>query len=293
MPLIDAHVHLYPPEINRDPAGWAAAHGEPEWAQLTTRVRRNGRPVQSFPSVDELLAEMDRNGVDRAVMLGWYWLRPENCARQNRFYAECVRWHPDRLAAFATVQPQAGAAAVETELRRAREAGLGGLGELSPHAQRHALDAPGCGCALELAADWGWAVNLHVTDPDTRDYPGRVETPPEDFIRLAQNHPRTTFVLSHWGGLLPLRDPSVAGLTNLWFDTAASPLTYDATVWQRVLAVVPAERIVFGSDYPLNLYPKDDPQPAMGRFIAEARDAGAPAAVLRGNARRLLHLPPA
>jgi predicted TIM-barrel fold metal-dependent hydrolase len=24
MPVIDAHVHLYPPELNRDPAGWAA-----------------------------------------------------------------------------------------------------------------------------------------------------------------------------------------------------------------------------------------------------------------------------
>jgi len=25
--VIDSHVHLYPPELNRDPAGWAAAQG--------------------------------------------------------------------------------------------------------------------------------------------------------------------------------------------------------------------------------------------------------------------------
>jgi predicted TIM-barrel fold metal-dependent hydrolase len=289
MPLIDAHVHLYPPEINRDPAGWAVAHGEPEWARLTTRVRRNGRPVQGFPSVDDLLREMDRAGVDRSVLLGWYWIQPENCARQNRFYADCIRAHPDRLAAFATVQPGAGAVAVEAELTAARAAGLSGVGELSPHAQRHALDAPGLHRALELAGEWGWAVNLHATDPNTRDYPGRVETPLADFVALARAHPATTLVLAHWGGLLPLREASVADLPNLWYDTAASPLTYDATVWARVLAVVPAERVVFGSDFPLNLYPTLDAEPALTRFVAEARSAGAPDAVMHGNAARLLN----
>jgi predicted TIM-barrel fold metal-dependent hydrolase len=290
MPLIDAHVHLYPPEINRDPAGWAEAHGEPEWARLTTRVRRNGRAVQGFPAVDELLHEMDRAGVDRSVLLGWYWRRPENCARQNRFYAACVRAHPDRLAAFATVQPGAGAAAVEAEMKQAAAEGLRGLGELSPHAQRHALEAPGFRRALELAGEWGWAVNLHVTDPNTRDYPGRVETPLTDFPQMAREHPRTTLVLAHWGGLLPLRDASAAGLPNLWYDTAASPLTYDATVWPRMLAAVPADRVVFGSDYPLNLYPKLDDQPTFSRFVAEARAAAAPDAVLYANAARLLGL---
>ena len=181
MRLIDAHVHLYPPDVNHDPAGWAAAQGEPHWAVLGTRRRRNGRPVQGFPGVDGLLRAMDAAGVAQAVLLGWYWERAENCAIQNRFYAACVRAHPDRLAAFATVQPRAGEAAVRAEILRAHAEGLIGLGELSPHAQGHAVDDSAFAAVLALAAELKLPVNLHVTDPAGRRYPGRVETPLEDF----------------------------------------------------------------------------------------------------------------
>src|ERR1019366_4780343 len=106
--IIDGHVHLYPPEINRDPAGWAAAHDEPHWAVQCTRRRKDGSPVQGFPSLDDLLRAMDAAGGGRAVLLGWYWQTPAACARHNRFYAECLRRHPDRLSAFAALHPGAG-----------------------------------------------------------------------------------------------------------------------------------------------------------------------------------------
>src|SRR4051794_25231807 len=103
--IIDAHVHLYPREVDLEPAGWAARQGERHWGVLCTRRRRDGRGVQSLPTVDELLVAMDAAGVSRAVLLGWYWEKPETCAWQNRFHAACVRAHPDRLAAFATLHP--------------------------------------------------------------------------------------------------------------------------------------------------------------------------------------------
>jgi len=290
MRVIDCHVHLYPAETNRDPVGWAAARGETEWAELCTRRRKNGWAVQAFPSVAELLREMDRAGVERAVLLGWYWKKTETCEWQNRFYAECVRAHPDRLSAFATTQPLGGVEPVRAEMRRARDDGLIGLGELSPHAQGYAVDDPVFCDALALAAELRWPVTLHVTDPNSRDYPGRVETPLEDFVRLAREFPQVTFVLAHWGGLLPLHDAEAAKLANVFYDTAASPLVYDDSVWRRLLAAVPAERVLFGSDFPLNLYPKLDAEPSMRRFIDEARIAGAPESVMRGNAVRLLGL---
>ncbi|HVU25394.1 MAG TPA: amidohydrolase family protein [Opitutus sp.] len=289
MRVIDCHVHLYPDELNRDPIGWAVLHREAEWAGLCTRRRRDGMMVQDFPGVDELLREMDAAGVDRAVLLGWYWRRPESCAAQNRFYAECVRAHPARLSAFATIQPGgASPAAVAEAMRRARDEGLVGLGELSPHAQGYAVDNPGLRAALALAADWRWPVNLHVTDPNSRLYPGRVETPLEDFERLAREWPRVNFVLAHWGGLLPLRNVAAQALPNVFYDTAASPLVYDSSVWKRFLATVPEEKILFGSDFPLNLYPKVDATATMSRFIAEAAAGGASARVMRDNAAELL-----
>lgn len=288
--IIDAHVHLYPPEVARDPAGWARAAGESHWTTLCTRVRRDGRPVQTFPSADELLREMDTAGVARAVLLGWYWEKPETCAGQNRFYAACVRAHPDRLSAFATVHPGAGRDATLAEVRRAHGEGLIGLGELSPHSQGYAVDDAIFGAVLALAAELRLPVNLHVTDPASRPFPGRVETPLADFVRLARSWPQVEFVLAHWGGLLPLVDSGARELANLSYDTAASPLLYDAGVWARFLASVPRERVLFGSDFPLNLYPKLDAQPNMTRLVAEAQAANAGAEVVRANARRLLRL---
>jgi len=290
MRIIDAHVHLYPAEIDRDPAAWAAAAGERHWALLCTRRRRDGRPVQSLPTLDGLLAAMDAAGIARAVLLGWYWEKPETCAWQNRFYAACVKAHADRLTAFATLHPRAGRDATLDEVRRAASEGFAGLGELSPHSQGYGIDDPVFRDVLGLAAELKFPVNLHVTDPDSRRYPGWVETPADDFVRLAQAFPMTTLVLAHWGGLLPLRDPRFATLANVYYDTAASPLLYPAEVWSRAIPQLGAERIFFGSDFPLNLYPRVSVEAEMARLVDEARGAGVDARVMGGNVAQLLRV---
>lgn len=307
MEIIDSHVHLYPPELNRDPAGWAAAHGEPHWAVLCTRARKDGRAVQAFPDAGELLRAMDAAGVARAVLQGWYWEREESCAWQNRFYEECVRAHPDRLGACATLHPRAGAAAVRDVVRRAADAGFAGLGELSPHSQR----VMGDGAAVEalesafaMAGEAGLAVCLHVTETaggaGGRNYPGKIETPLDDFVRWARDFPRTRFVLAHWGARLPL-DPARGGaaraLGNLFYDAAASPLTYGARasagIWREMAGAAGADRVLFGTDYPLILYPKETATAtaSMALLLDEARgsglSAGELAGVLGGNARRV------
>jgi predicted TIM-barrel fold metal-dependent hydrolase len=289
MRVIDSHIHLYPPELNADPVAWAAAHGETHWATLCTRRRKDGRPVQSFPSLDELMREMDRHNVERGVLLGWYWERPATCAWQNRFFARCVEAHPDRLIAFATLHPGAGHWPTLGEMHRARDEGLVGIGELSPHAQGFSVDDPVFREVLTLATDWKLPVNLHVTDPDGGKYPGRVETPLADFLHLARAFPKTKFTLAHWGGLLPLRDGEAREMGNLYFDTAASPLLYEPDIWGRFIAAVPPERVLFGSDFPLNLYPDKNEVAEMGSLIAEATHAGAGAGVMHDNALRLLN----
>lgn len=288
--IIDAHVHLYPAEVDLDPAGWAARSGERHWAVLCTRKRRDGRPVQSLPTLDELLRALDAAGISHAVLLGWYWEKPETCAWQNRFYAACVRAYPDRFSAFATLHPAAGRDATLAEVRRAHADGLIGLGELSPHSQVYAVDDPVFLAVLSLADELRMPVNLHVTDPASRPYVGRIETPLADFVELARVFPRTTFILAHWGGMLPVVDTSVtaATLPNVFYDTAASPLLYGGSVWQATIPRVGSERVLFGSDFPLNLYPKLDETPSLSRFVAEAQAGGANAAVLGGNAARLL-----
>lgn len=269
MGLIDHHVHLYPPELNRDPAGWAEARGEAHWARLALRKRKNGEPVQEFPSVDELLRAMDAAGVERAVLLGWYWEKAETCAWHNRAMARWVRAHPDRLEAWATIQPAESADAVAAELRRAHEEGLGGLGELSPHSVGAACDAEGLGAALALATKWGWGVNLHATDPRGRPFPGKIETPAEDLIGLTRAWPGLRFTLAHWAGGFDVRE-----LSNVWVDTAAAPLMYGEEAWAMRGVSVRAERVLFGSDYPLRLARGLDAAAGWAEFAARARENG-------------------
>ncbi|HEX2861076.1 MAG TPA: TatD family hydrolase, partial [Lacunisphaera sp.] len=282
--LIDAHVHLYPPEVNADPAGWAAARREVLWAALCTRRRRDGSAVQGFPAITQLLADMDAAGVRRAVLQGWYWENHATCVEHNAYYAACVKAHPERLSAFATVHPAAGGAALD-EVRRAKDAGFAGLGELSPHSQQVPLDDPIWRQVLELAGDLKLPVNLHVTDPASRPYPARVDTPLSDFIALARDFPETNFILAHWGGGLAW-SKEAAGLRNVWFDTAASPLLYGPEVWKKG----PSDRVLFGSDYPLVVYPQVGAVPRFEGIVAEALAADADQAIFHRNAATLLGL---
>ncbi len=235
---------------------------------------------------------MDAAGVDRAVLLGWYWENHVTCVMQNRFYAECVRVHPDRLLAFAAVQPAAGDAAL-AEIRRAHGEGLIGLGELSPHSQHVGVDDARWLAVLALAGELGLPVNLHVTDPSsvTGNYPGRVETPLVDFVLMAQVFSKVNFILAHWGGAWWRQGARMPG--NVWFDTAASPLLYAPTVFAEGVAACGADRVLWGTDYPLNIYPLEEGKEAMDGFLAQARSA-LPATitgnVLGGNAARLLRL---
>lgn len=289
MRVIDAHVHLYPPEAGREPTAWAEANREKHWATLCTRRRKNGRLVQGFPSVDQLLRDMDAAGVARAVLLGWYWENHATCVGHNAFYVDCIKAHPDRLSAFATVHAAAGKEALE-EVRRAKGEGLIGLGELSPHSQNIALNDPGWIKLLELAGELKLPVNLHVTDSKSAPYPGRIETPLVDFVRMARDFPQTKFILAHWGGGLAF-DSECRSLRNVYFDTAASPLIYGSDVWGRGLSATRNDRVLFGSDYPLVLYPKTETAPGFIGILDEAMSAGLTetrtAALLGGAASKL------
>jgi hypothetical protein len=72
-------------------------------------------------------------------------------------------------------------------------------------------------------------------------------------------------------------------MNNVFFDTAASPLLYSPQIYNQVIQLVGAERILFGSDYPLL---------AQSRLLEEIRSLNLPEAtrdlILSGNAQRLL-----
>ena len=287
---VDAHVHLYAAEVAADPAAWGRAHGEPGWVQCIAPEGR--RSIQGWSDPDTLIADMDCAGVDAAVMLGWYWERQENCDLQNGWYLDWIRRHPGRLAGFAAVQPAGGRRSLEA-LERALDSGLCGVGEILPQAQGFGLEDPWWRRVVEMAIVRRVPITLHATDPSSGPAAGP-RTPLDGYVRLAREYPEATIILAHWGGGLAFRGaPGGEPLPqNLYFDTAASPLLHDSGVFRRAADLVGAARIIYGSDYPLLLHPRESRKPGFGRFLAEIAaaglDPGERSQILGANIRRLL-----
>jgi len=273
--IIDAHVHLYPAEVSRNPQDWAARMNEPRWSALV-EPRTDRKIRQGWADCDQLLQDMDAAGVERAVLLGWYWEQHATCVWHNRYYSECVKKHPERLWAFATVQASAGDEAID-EMKRSADNGLIGLGESCPPAVGGAYDDPNWMRVWEQARKLDWPVNLHVADPTGRPYPGRVETPLQEIVSLAERLPELRLILAHWGGGLIFHELNPycrRALRNAVYDTAASSLVYRSGVFAQAVAAVGSERILFGSDYPLLTQPDQQPKPEFFEAIEEVKTAG-------------------
>jgi predicted TIM-barrel fold metal-dependent hydrolase len=292
--IIDCHQHRYTDEVLADPTGWAEVRGEHKWLALHVD-RKRGRKC-ALPTRDNLLADMDAAGIDRAVLLGWYWENAETCEEQNGWFRGWLRESPDRLSAFAAVQPRAGDEALDS-VRRAFDDGFSGIGEVFPAAQGFSNEDPVWMGILELAGEAGRPVTMHVTEPAGHRYAGKISAPLSDYERLAERFPEVKFIFAHWGGGLPFFELNRAcrnSLRNVSYDTAASPLLYDQRVFKIAVELVGAEKILWGSDYPLPLYRDCGSGEGLIRFIGEAKSAGLAKGemdrVFGGNASELLSL---
>ena len=269
--IIDCHVHRYPDEVCSNPSAFAKSRGEEHWLKL---VAPEDRPsIEGWANRQKMIADMDAASVDKAVLLGWYWQNRETCSLQNQWHTEWIREDPDRFIAFAAFNPTGNNECMD-ELQRAKDAGFRGIGEMLPAIQGFSMRDPRWLKAVEFAIDSDWPVNFHVSELVGRPLPDRVPTPFEDFQWLVETYPELKVILAHWGGLLPFHElnPHVRkAFANVWYDVAASPLLYDSRVFRTIADTVGAEKILYGSDYPLLLYPSHQTEPDFIRFIEEIR----------------------
>ena len=247
--IVDAHTHVFPPEVasNR-----SAFREDDHWfGELYAS------PRVAIATANDLLSAMETAGVHTAIVASFGW----QSAATGRFCADYVldkaRESKGRLAPLAYVQPSEGGEGVR-RLSADLARGFVGVGELMPAGQRFDLDdhdllRP----FLHLAAEAGAPVLVHVSEPVGHLYPGKGEVSVRSMWRLATSFPRVRFVAAHWGGGLPFYElmPEVrAGLTNVWYDTAATSYLYDPRVFTIAVQLVGADRILFASDYPVLTY---------------------------------------
>ena len=243
--IVDAHTHLFPP--SQAGAREAIARRDPGFAG----IYGDGRAAMADASA--LLAALSADGVDAAVALGFAFAGEREIAEQNEYLLAVATEAPRAVTPFATINPARGG--WEREARRALAGGARGFGELRPGTQGwDPLGAEGRRLAA-LAAEAGAALLWHSSEPVGHAYAGKAGgLSPSELIEAAMAAPAVTMVGAHLGAgaSFYLAMPEVRDAApNLLFDTAAASLLYEGGAIARLVEAVGAERVLFGSDFPL------------------------------------------
>ncbi len=244
--IVDSHCHVVPPDFG-------SRHDELA-ARDATYAALFPEPGGRFADAETLLRDMDTAGIDRAVAMGFGWTDPDLAAEANDYLLQAAANHPDRIIAFASVNPAWGDAAVR-EASRCLDAGATGIGEIHADSQRFDIsDAVVMAPLMALLRARNAPIVVHASEPVGHQYPGKGSTTPPGLLKFAANFPENRIVFAHLGGGLPFYAamPEVAeALQNVWYDTAALPFLYRPTAIAAAAMTAGADRILFGTDYPL------------------------------------------
>ena len=244
--IIDFHTHIFPPWVRE------------KRAEYVSRDRcfslLYSHPKARLITAEELIASMDKAGIDLSVVLNIGWVSHELCVETNDYILDSISRYPDRLVGFCSIQPRDGDAAL-VELERCAKAGARGMGEMRPDIQGFDLtDKAIMKPLVDVALRHGLIFLTHSSEPVGHQYAGKGNITPDILYSFILSFPDLKLVCAHWGGGVPFYAlmPEVArALSNVFFDTAATSLLYQPQIFKQVSDIVGSDKILFGSDYPL------------------------------------------
>jgi len=258
--IIDFHTHIFPSFIRDDRKPFFFK--EPSFKTLYN----NSGAVLAGRS--ELVRDMDAEGIDKSIVFGFPWKKNVLFKRHNDYILESILKYPSRLIGFCCFDFLARGAAEEAE--RCLKAGMAGIGELAVYESDFSPDIiDRLGDIMALCSEYDAPILLHTNEPVGHYYPGKQLMSLSQLYSLLKRYPSNRIILAHWGGGLffyglmkrELRDV----LKNVWFDTAASPYLYTPEIYRIAVDIVGADKILFGSDYPLI---------KQGRYFKEMEQSG-------------------
>ena len=258
--IIDCHTHIFPDEVRKDRQAFCKRD------QGFAAIYRD--PKSRMASVEELIDSMDAAGVEKSVVCGFSWSDPGLCVLHNQYLLESAAKHSHRFIVFLSL-PLTNPDWSARELEQGLKGGARGVGEIAFY--RRAVtsrDIDAMKPVLALLEKKGIPLLLHTNETLGHPYPGKGKTRLERFYEIILAFPRLRILLAHWGGGLPFYElmPEVArAMTNVYYDTAASPFLYSKKIYAVVSQIVGPEKILFGSDFPLI-----SPQ----RYLQELRGSG-------------------
>jgi len=262
--IIDAHYHLVAEEWY--PEEWWATVARMYHQGLRAvglemtmeEIRQKLIPPLWDPEGEALLRDMDAGGIDRTVILPLdYWIlfgQPKvSLESQLKAYADLQRKHPDRIFAFATVDPRRPDA-VELVKRAIEGWGLKGL-NLYPQTGFYPNE-PQTYRVLEKVCELGVPVVCHTGQLLPTPFRAKYGDP----IHLDDvlcDFPDVTVIAGHmsfgWheqlfylGGL----KYNLATDISAWQDVARSNCHKFCQVLRQALDRLGADRVLFGTDNP-------------------------------------------
>ena len=261
MRLIDIHTHIYPPAIARK-----AAASIREFYELDTQ--------EMDGTADTLLQKGDEVGIDRFVVLP-VAVRPDRTRHINDFILEQLAAQP-RFIGFGTIH--AGMEGIADEAKYILDKGLKGI-KMHPDTQEFAIDDPRLFPAFE-EIQGKLSVVFHMGDK-RYNY-----SHPAQLRKVMELFPRLQVIATHFGGYGMYKEAyEILHDKDCIFDVSSSLMFLEEGKAERYVNIYGAERLAFGSDYPLW-----DPVTELERFLQLKLTSAQQEQILCKTARRVLHL---
>ena len=227
MHLIDIHTHIYPPAIAHK-----AAASIRDFYELATEAMDG--------TAETLLKKGDEVGIDRFLILP-VAVRPDRTRHINEFILEQVAIQP-RFIGFGTIH--AGMENIADEAAFIMDKGLRGI-KIHPDTQEFAIDDPRLFPAYE-EIQGKIPMIFHMGDV-RYDY-----SHPARLCKVMELFPKLQVIAAHFGGYSMYETAyELLHDKNCIYDVSSSMMFMEDGVPEKYIRMYGAERMAFGTDYPL------------------------------------------
>ena len=229
--IIDSHCHVYPDQIA---------------AKAVQAVDRfyDGLPREPWDGTVGTLLKSGREAGITHFVVHSVATSPAQVHSINRFIAQSVRQSGGTLIGLGALHPDSET--LEEDILELRSLGLRGV-KIHPDVQRFAADSEKAFRLYALCAGCDLPVLMHTGDR-RYDYSN-----PERVARVLEAFPRLRLIGAHFGGwsVWDRAEQLLPRYPNLWVDTSSSFFWMDPERALRAIRAFGAERVLFGTDYPM------------------------------------------
>lgn len=263
MHIVDCHCHIYPDKIAaRAVAGIGGFYD---------------MPMSGLGTFTDARTRQEKAGIDRAVVFS-VATSVSQVGSINRFIAQTVANGGGAFIGLGALHPDSPT--LKEDIDELVSLGLRGV-KLHHDVQQFKLDDYRCLKIYELLEERGLPLLLHTGD-FRYDYSNTNRLKP-----ILETYTNLTVIAAHFGGwsLWEKATEELAGYPNLFVDCSSSLCAISPETAQRLIRKYGADRVLFGTDYPMW-----DPSEELARFNAIPLTEEERQQVLWKNADRLFGL---